>query len=802
VGPFKDVDIDFTAIAGKLIAVAGENGAGKSTLLELFPGSLFRETPTRGTLVELATARDAFVEAHVVNGAAYVVRQSVDAISKKGEALVLDGTGAPILETSKVRDLDAWTERHIVPPAVLYASQFSAQRVGKKRRGLAEVDRSERKHVLLLALQVERLEAMAENARARAREAQAQVDTLRSRIEDACARTPDMEGAQEEQATCERVVQAAEQALTDARTAFERARQAQADAERKRELVAQRRAVVERLEAARKRRGDLAERLRNNRALLADETVIRGAAAHAEVLERQKTAAEAKGSEASRLQQELHRKEQELKRLAGMSRQRAVAAATRAVKARQKLADKDAIDAAVLALPGLASGLETIDADIAHTETSIAELRRAQLTHKDERIKGLRGALDRIVELDGIDDARDASDVAVAGLRVDDETASAAERAPAAIAEMEAKLAELRRDRGLAAATLRQTEQLAARAQDLRTAAEELAFATDEEQRELADEQKLLEQAKAAGAEASAASVVEEEAAAESGMLAAALATARAQSKHLALLDQAQARIEELEPQLGAVDTDVAGAEAELAQLPDVTAPTVNLDDYERAVRQRTADDAQARKELADACAQVKSATEGAAFLEQLAGELGAAEAKLADWTRLGQDLGKDGVQALEIDAAIPELNTIANDLLHSCAGSRFTIEVSTNRVSGDGKRMIEDLDIRVIDTERGREDSIETFSGGEQVLLAEALSLALTTIACRHAGLQGCTLVRDETGAALDAQNGRAYIAMLRRAVDLIGADKCLFVSHVPELQELADARLVVADGKVEVHS
>ena len=59
---------------------------------------------------------------------------------------------------------------------------------------------------------------------------------------------------------------------------------------------------------------------------------------------------------------------------------------------------------------------------------------------------------------------------------------------------------------------------------------------------------------------------------------------------------------------------------------------------------------------------------------------------------------------------------------------------------------------------------------------------------------------MRDETGAALDPINARAYVAMLRRAAEIVGASHVLFVSHNPDVQELADARIVVADGSARV--
>lgn len=105
-----------------------------------------------------------------------------------------------------------------------------------------------------------------------------------------------------------------------------------------------------------------------------------------------------------------------------------------------------------------------------------------------------------------------------------------------------------------------------------------------------------------------------------------------------------------------------------------------------------------------------------------------------------------------------------------------------------------------MIDTVRGREGAAETFSGGERVIIGEAVSLALSVLACRRAGLERPTLVRDESGAALDAANGRAYMAMLRRAAEMIDADKVLFVSHTPELQELADARVIIESGQIRL--
>ena len=174
---------------------------------------------------------------------------------------------------------------------------------------------------------------------------------------------------------------------------------------------------------------------------------------------------------------------------------------------------------------------------------------------------------------------------------------------------------------------------------------------------------------------------------------------------------------------------------------------------------------------------------------------------QIKDKAKLAADLGRDGLQALEVDAAIPTLNTLVNDLLHTCHGSRFTVEFRTDKLTADGKSMREALDVQVIDSEKGRDDLAESYSGGELVIVGEAVALGLSALGAECMGIDNPTLVRDETGAALDADNRPAYVRMLRHAAKMIGADKVFFVSHDVGMQEAADARIMIdKDGNVEV--
>ena len=59
-------------------------------------------------------------------------------------------------------------------------------------------------------------------------------------------------------------------------------------------------------------------------------------------------------------------------------------------------------------------------------------------------------------------------------------------------------------------------------------------------------------------------------------------------------------------------------------------------------------------------------------------------------------------------------------------------------------------------------------------------------------------TLFRDETVGALDAANGKEYVRMLRRAMDLGGFHQVIFICHSPLVWELADRILLVSGGRV----
>lgn len=973
-------EFDFTQAQGKLIALVGENGSGKSTALELLLGALTRRCPTRGTLASLATSRQSYVEVVVENGQRFTVRQLVDPVSGKGETVILDAEGRPVIESAKVRDADAWLARHFPPVEVLTTSIFAVQ----QSTGFLGLSVAERKSVLLDLLGVSRLEGLAEGAREHAREAKGRLETARARLADERDRGGDLAALEAELAEAREAAALADHELAAARAALEDGRARAAEAERFRQQAAEhearRQELQEKLSSEQGTHDDLAQRLDNNRGLLQQGDEIRAAVATVAAAER---AAQQATTEAERARESAERADADRSRHladAEGAESRRQAAMERVERAKARLADRERIEQAVASVPQLRADLEAAERAVRVAEAVVAEVdllianhrtaaewaeeraqqadadaaqqdelaeqaegrrqaamervdrARARLADREkirdaadaleatraeiegyeretraaaarleeirgqrfagaeERIGALRRALEEIgdsddavtdhaARLDAVaarargalqhDDetvqraaelpkhvreaeaalkaAQEAQEegrrllaemeaLAARSLEIDaaqadleaaekDEAAAGADRdrakqaakdarqragtereaARAAAAEVQrlepekaerdARLSEAREAVETAQQSLADAEQLAARATDLATAADDLAAAEADEATAVQEAQTAREAVEAAERRAEE----ERQRASDAEAWREAFEAERERQAPLAgkaeHLARAEARIAELEPQLQAAVARKAELREQFAAIPtaedappapDVAALSTRVDEAEKAARE-------AGRRVALAEQGLEGARASAARVGELEAEQKALEEELADWTKLAADLGRDGLQALEIDAAGPELTELVNDLLHSCASRRWTVSIETTRVSADGKRQLEGCEVRVLDTERGREAEASTFSGGERVLLGEAVSLALTMLACRRSGLQGVTLVRDESGAALDAANARAYVAMLRRAAELVGASRVLFVSHDSEVIELADARIDV---------
>lgn len=797
-GPFREeVTVNFDAISGMLVAVTGDNGAGKSTLLELLAGGMYRACPTRGALAALATVRDAFVEVGVVNGSSHRIRHVVDKVSGKGESVVTNAEGHPLVASGKMREYDAWASKHLPPPEVLYSSTFAAQGSG----GFIDLKPAERKGVLLRVLGIERLEALAEKAREHVRASKGEIATLDARIADERARASDpvrvateLEALRKQRGDLEESLTRAKSALEDLLAQEEQAK----SAAREIEEAARRRAELEgRLASAKTQLADVTRRLSNNEGLLGQRDEIRQAQERARVLDAQLAELGAAFADARAAESAAARDRAAARDALAELGAREQRAADRRQRLHARLADKGTIELAAAALPDLRSAVASEEIVVEAIEETIRKSTDLTLADATQRVGNLRASLRTIADGTGAPE-----EVAVEALESDDRAERQATEVPRKLAEDRRNLDTARTALAAKRRELAAAEKTASRAAEVAAAEAELGEAEAELARLQQEAQRARDAFDGANAVATRTAAALDATATEKQ----AVETARAQLdpllKLVDRLTQAEARIAELSPQAAAAQMEIATLEgelgklpppAELPRLPDTTGARKLVETLDRELRAAEAAIAVKETQLSDADASQRR-------LDALKADRRRFDDDLADWVRLAEDFGRDGLQALEIDAAGPELTELVNDLLRSCVGSRWTVTIEASRLSSDGKKQLEGCEVRVLDTERGREGSAESLSGGERVLVGEAVSLALSMLACRRSGVQGPTLVRDESGAALDPTNARAYVAMLRRAAEIVGASHVLFVSHSPEVQELADARIEVRDGKVQV--
>ena len=102
---------------------------------------------------------------------------------------------------------------------------------------------------------------------------------------------------------------------------------------------------------------------------------------------------------------------------------------------------------------------------------------------------------------------------------------------------------------------------------------------------------------------------------------------------------------------------------------------------------------------------------------------------------------------------------------------------------------------MKIVDSEQGR--TAKQGSGGEMVILDEALRLAIALYNRQVGGYELGTLWRDETAGALSPENADRYIAMLREAQKLGRFSHVIFIAHQPAVWQQADARVLFQGGQ-----
>lgn len=142
------------------------------------------------------------------------------------------------------------------------------------------------------------------------------------------------------------------------------------------------------------------------------------------------------------------------------------------------------------------------------------------------------------------------------------------------------------------------------------------------------------------------------------------------------------------------------------------------------------------------------------------------------------------GIQALELEAAVPSIAELTNQILHDSYGDKFTVSFNTLKQSRN--KIIDDFSIEVTNNETGWTTPIELLSEGEKIWIIQALSYSMALIRMQRTGFSFMVRFADESDGALDSEARLKYVSMLNSTHASGNARLTVLVTHSQEIKDV----------------
>lgn len=149
---------------------------------------------------------------------------------------------------------------------------------------------------------------------------------------------------------------------------------------------------------------------------------------------------------------------------------------------------------------------------------------------------------------------------------------------------------------------------------------------------------------------------------------------------------------------------------------------------------------------------------------------------------------GKNGIQALVIESAIPQLQEDANEILGRVTENRMHLKLELDESTS------ERLEIRIAD-ELGTRDYL-TFSGGEAFRINFALRIALSRLLARRSGAPLPVLFIDEGFGSQDRSGQERLTEAIQSIQDEF--EKIIVITHIDQMKEAFPVRIEVSKGEL----
>jgi len=256
--------------------------------------------------------------------------------------------------------------------------------------------------------------------------------------------------------------------------------------------------------------------------------------------------------------------------------------------------------------------------------------------------------------------------------------------------------------------------------------------------------------------------------------------------------EEVKAKLGSVQIEIDALENRLKSIEGTLADSRELQEALAELEAHIQEIRgrleaQRTErDQLLARKGALEAM--VERCGKLSALKDEFKAKLAKAEREHWIYNRLDEAFGKDGIQALIIEGAIPEIEQETNAILRRLTDNRIQISLESLKDLKSGATR-ETLDIKIAD-ELG-ERSYSLYSGGEAFRTNFALRVALSKVLARRAGTRLRTLIIDEGFGTQDSKGLESMIEAIQEISR--DFDKILVVTHLPMLRDAFPTQIQV---------
>ena len=253
-------------------------------------------------------------------------------------------------------------------------------------------------------------------------------------------------------------------------------------------------------------------------------------------------------------------------------------------------------------------------------------------------------------------------------------------------------------------------------------------------------------------------------------------------------LESASQLLNRRQDEMRAVETRRTVLEAELRTLPTLSSEMVQVESSFRMLEESR------RKTLVEMGVLEKALEKCDALALEISGferKRGKLLNERSIYDELAVAFGKNGIQALIIETAIPQLEADANELLSRLTENRMFLRLQLQEGRRDSRtgQPSEELAIRIADEVGTR--SYETFSGGEAFRINFALRIALSKLLARRSGAPLPILFIDEGFGSQDSAGQERLTEAIRAIQD--DFQKIIVITHIDRVKELFPVRIEV---------